>query len=245
MGQRRLLTVAGVFLACFLLVASFRASFYVMNEDVNQWSASVNDGPFTLAAMAINFCFDTLPLFALSLVAAAALFVYRVRRYGFLVLGAMAGDALLVEFVKTVIASPRPLDGILNETGYSFPSGHTAGTVVFLGVLTYFAWKFWGGIKVKAMTVGLYMAVTALVGFDRLYLNVHWLSDVLGAVFLGAFWLVFCILVFDRALSAGSIQRFGTRLGDWLSARRIYSVYITMNRIAVWVGLKLQPPSAR
>ena len=219
MNQRVASTCAIAFLACFLLVTAFRISFYVIDEDVNQWSASVNNGPFTSAAMLISFCFDTLPLFALSLVAGTALFVYHLRRYSFLVLAAMAGDALLVDLLKILVASPRPVDSILNETGYSFPSGHTAGTVVFFGVLTYFAWKYWGGTKIKATMGGLCVSVTALVGFDRLYLNVHWFSDVLGALFLGAFWLTFCILVFNRAVSSERIQQLNICIGNQRSAR--------------------------
>ena len=123
-------------------------------------------------------------------------------------LGAMEGDALLVGLFKTVIMSPRPLNEIIAETGYSFPSGHATSSVVFFGVLTYFAWKHWNSAKVKALTSGLYVSITAVVGFDRIYLNVHWFSDIVGAFFLGVFWLTFCIPFFKRLVSSGRIQRF-------------------------------------
>jgi undecaprenyl-diphosphatase len=42
------------------------------------------------------------------------------------------------------------------------------------------------------------VSVTGIVGFDRIYLNVHWATDVIGAVLLGTFWLLLCILVFSR-----------------------------------------------
>ena len=200
MNQRRILLIAILFLICFFSVALFRDSFYSVSLNVNTWSASINKGFFTLTAQLIDVTFDTIALAAMSLAVAILLFILHQRRYGLLLLGAMAGDALLVDLFKTVIMSPRPLNGIVAASGYSFPSGHTTSSVVFFGVITYFVWKNWGSKEVKALTGGLYFSVTAVVGFDRIYLNVHWFSDVLGAFFLGAFWLTFCILLFKRLM---------------------------------------------
>ncbi len=186
---------------CFFAVAFFRDSFYSVNLSVNLWSASINKGFFTLPAQLIAVVFDTIALAAISLVVAILLAILHQRKYGLLLLGTMAGDALLVDLFKTVIMSPRPLNGIVSETGYSFPSGHTTGSVVFFGILTYFVWKNWGSAKVKALTGGLYISVTAVVGFDRIYLNVHWFSDIVGGIFLGAFWLTFCILLFKYLIT--------------------------------------------
>jgi undecaprenyl-diphosphatase len=212
MHQRRILLIAIVFAICFFAVAFFRDSFYSVNLNVNLWSASINKGFFTLPAQLIAVIFDTTALAAISLVVAILLFILHQRRYGLLLLGAMAGDALLVELFKTVIMSPRPLNGIVAESGYSFPSGHTTGSVVFFGVLIYFVWENWGSKKVKALTGGLYFSVTAVVGFDRIYLNVHWFSDILGGVFLGAFWLTFCILLFKYLMRKEWAGHISTRL---------------------------------
>jgi undecaprenyl-diphosphatase len=123
-------------------------------------------------------------------------------------LGAMAGDTLLVESFKTIIMSPRPINGLIIASGYSFPSGHTMCSMVFFGVLTYFIWKNCDSVKVKALTGILYISITALVGFDRIYLNVHWFSDIVGSIFLGAFWVTLCILLFKYLVSSRKIQRF-------------------------------------
>lgn len=180
----------------------------MVNLSINLWSASVNKGFFTLAAQIISIAFDTIALVILSFVVAVFLFVLHHRRYGLLLLGAMAGDLFLVELFKTVIMSPRPLNGLVVASGYSFPSGHATSSVVFFGVLTYFVWKNWGSAKVKALTCGLYVSITAVVGFDRIYLNVHWFSDIVGSIFLGAFWVTFCILLFKYLVSSGKIQGF-------------------------------------
>jgi undecaprenyl-diphosphatase len=193
---------------CFLLVAFFRGSFNMINLSINLWSASVNKGFFTLAAQTISIAFDSIALTILSFTAAIFLFVLHYRRYGLLLLGAMAGDTFLVELFKTIIMSPRPLNGLIVAVGYSFPSGHTMSSLVFFGVLTYFAWKNWDSAKIKALTGGLYISITALVGFDRIYLNVHWFGDIVGSIFLGAFWVTLCILLFKYLVSSRKTQRF-------------------------------------
>jgi undecaprenyl-diphosphatase len=193
---------------CFLLVAFFRGSFNMINLSINLWSASVNKGFFTLAAQTISIAFDSIALAILSFVAAIFLFVLHYRRYSLLLLGAMAGDTFLVELFKTIIMSPRPLNGLIVAVGYAFPSGHTMSSLVFFGILTYFAWKNWDSTKIKALTGGLYISITALVGFDRIYLNVHWFGDIVGSIFLGAFWVTLCILLFKYLVSSRKIQRF-------------------------------------
>jgi undecaprenyl-diphosphatase len=193
---------------CFFLIAFFRSSFNIVNLSINLWSDSVNRGFFNLAAQTISIVFDTIALIILSFVVAVFLFVLHYRRYSLLLLGAMAGETVLVELFKTVIMSPRPLNGLIIAPGYSYPSGHTMSSLVFFGVLTYFVWKNWNSAKIKALTGGLYISITALVGFDRIYLNVHWFSDIVGSIFLGAFWVTLCILLFKYLVSSGKIQWF-------------------------------------
>jgi undecaprenyl-diphosphatase len=224
LNQRRILLFSILFMICFLVVASFRNNFNTVNLSLNLWSASVNTGFFTLAAQTISVVFDTIALANLSFVVAVFLFVLHYRRYGLLLIGAIAGDTLLVELFKTIIKSPRPLNGIIAVSGYSFPSGHTTSSVIFFGVLTYLVWKTWDSEKVKALTGGLYISITAIVGFDRIYLNVHWFSDIVGSIFLGAFWVTLCILLFKYLTSSAKIQRFSSQDAKSKSKSRLHDI---------------------
>jgi undecaprenyl-diphosphatase len=118
----------------------------------------------------------------------------------------MGGDALIVSVLKTLEHISRPTNAISFDTGFSYPSGHSAGCIVFGGLLAYFAWRHWQSKSSRiAIGVGLGMVV-GVVGFDRVYLNVHWLSDVFGGWLFGAFWLLFVILVFRQLNLAGKFQ---------------------------------------
>jgi undecaprenyl-diphosphatase len=198
---RSLLIICLVFLLGFLLVTLSRSSFTTINLEVNTWAASINMSSFTGAANVISVIFDATALAIASLTLAAILFVKKRGKYGVLLLAAMAGDLVLVQTCKALIMSPRPVNQILAETGYSFPSGHVTGNVVFFGLLAYFAWTHWNSVKVKLSLSGAYIAIVGVVAFDRIYLNVHWFSDIVGAVFLGAFWVLFCILMFKYLIS--------------------------------------------
>jgi undecaprenyl-diphosphatase len=113
---------------------------------------------------------------------------------------------LIVLVVKSLVESPRPLNGLVFASGFSYPSGHTAGSLVFCGSLAFLAWQHWKTTRAHAsIGVGV-VAVTSVVSFSRLYLNVHWFSDVLGAGLLGVFWLSFAVLVFKLLKDAGNFE---------------------------------------
>jgi membrane-associated phospholipid phosphatase len=185
-------------LACligFLLLALLRGNFSGINREVNSWVTTIQTSSFTLVAKLIAGGFDTTPLLAISLVIGAVLFYKKMRKNALLLVGAMAGDAVIIETLKTFIYSLRPLNGLVLETDNSFPSGHVTSTVVLLGLLAFFAWQTWKCKLVKAASSVLLAAVALFVGFTRIYLNVHWLSDVLAGYLLGVFWLTFCIAI--------------------------------------------------
>ena len=119
-------------------------------------------------------------------VAAIALFVGR-RRFEALLLGASVITAtLVVAGMKTIVGRARPA---LWESqwywGSSFPSGHTLSTAAFATAAALCVAQIWPRGGALAMTVAVLW--TGLVGTSRLVLGVHWPSDVLAAMCLGAF----------------------------------------------------------
>jgi undecaprenyl-diphosphatase len=198
LSRKKSIAVNLALLTCFLFIVIFRSNFASIDLSVNYWAASINAVPITVLAEGISFAFDASVMALASVVIATTFFVTHHKRDGLLMLSAMGGEAILVSVCKTLIASVRPLNEILPETNYSFPSGHVTGSVVFFGVLTYFAWLHWNSTKVKVTIGGLYVSVVTVVAFDRIYLNVHWFSDVVGAVFLGTLWLAFIVSVFSK-----------------------------------------------
>jgi len=185
-------------LACligFLIVTFLIGSLAGINAEVNSWAATIHTRSFTLIAKLVADGFDTTPLLAISLVIGVVLFLLKMRKNALLLVGAMVGNAVILEALKTIIYSPRPLNEMVLEVDNSFPSGHVTSTVVFFGLLAYFSWQIWKSTRVKVASSILLVALAFFVGFTRLYLNVHWLSDVVGGYLLGIFWLTLCVAI--------------------------------------------------
>lgn len=191
-----------VFLFCFLLIAFFRSSLWGVNSAVNMWAATVNSNFFLAPAKVIDSAFQPFVILIVTIVIAITLVFVHHRRYSILMFSSYAGGYLIVNIIKGVIASPRPPNEIIDAGYFSFPSSHVMASVIFFGLLTFIAWKKWKTSLIKVSVSGiLYVFLIFLVGFDRIYLNVHWLTDVVGALFLGAFWLTFCLFLFNKANS--------------------------------------------
>lgn len=108
---------------------------------------------------------------------------------------AIPGGMILNVLIKYTFHRARPSfdDPLITLTTYSFPSGHTVGATLFYGLLAAYAVcssRRWGA---RAAAVAGAAAMVALVAFSRIYLGVHYLSDVLAAVAEGCAWLALCI----------------------------------------------------
>lgn len=195
--QWAILVVSLLSLVCLLFVSLSKASFIFFDAEVNGWAASIQTSSFTPVAVIIDFVFDTPALLCITLFVALFLFIRGYRGWGLVLVGAMLGDAVIIALLKITIPSVRPLNGLLLESDFSFPSGHASSSVVFCGLLTYYVWQRWGSLKVEVSSTALSAGIMSFVGFDRIYLNVHWFSDVLGGYLLGIFWLMFSIALFQ------------------------------------------------
>lgn len=210
-NQKQLL-VCFVFLFAFLLILFLRANFFEVDGAVNSWIPTIQYSWATTVAVCISFAFDTYSLLVVSVVVAAFLFWKNYRLQGLLLLGALGVDAVLVAGFKSLVQSPRPLNGLIVDSGYSFPSGHTVGSIVFCGLIAFFAWQHWKSNSPRALVISLTVVIVAVAGFDRLYLNVHWFSDVFGGCLLGIFWLVSSILIYKLVVANVDVHSNGFRV---------------------------------
>ena len=107
--------------------------------------------------------------------------------------GAVASGYILKEIIQRA-RPPMPFPAIV-ETSYSFPSNHAIAAMALYGFVIYLVWKLCPESIVRGIWIGLITSLILLIGFSRLYLGVHYMSDVLGGYLLGGIFLWIGILV--------------------------------------------------
>lgn len=115
---------------------------------------------------------------------------------------AVPGGMLLNELVKVLVHRHRPfVDGwFVDWSGYSFASGHTIGATLLYGQVALFLVPVIKSLRGRALLFSATTFVVALVGFSRIALGAHYLTDVLAGMIFGTSWLVVCLFMFRRPL---------------------------------------------
>ena len=133
-------------------------------------------------------------LFATAMV---VLLVNRHRAMAIFLAVALGGSVALNGIMKLTVERPRPIlpwAKVLPD--YSFPSGHTMNSLVFFLALALIVWAAFGRRR-GALAVTAAILVTAAIGFSRVYLGYHYVSDVVGGFAAGLAWLFVVALAFE------------------------------------------------
>jgi len=110
---------------------------------------------------------------------------------------AVPGGMLLNEWVKVLVHRQRPfMDGpFVDWSGYSFASGHTIGATLLYGQLLLFVLPTLKSRHWRVLSISSAAFLVLLVGFSRIALGAHFLTDVLAAIIFGIIWLMLCMVL--------------------------------------------------
>jgi undecaprenyl-diphosphatase len=166
---------------------------------------------FLTDVMVSASCFGSTPSLIVVALAVSGLLV--LRGYwadALLIVVSTTGVMLLGPVLKEVIDRERPgvADHIVLVNSLSYPSGHSLNSMAVLGLLTALAVRAAPGLSRRVSVVVLGALLVGTVGFSRVYLGVHWPTDVLGGWLLGLLWIALSLTVAD--LVRGNSGRSGT-----------------------------------
>lgn len=134
-----------------------------------------------------------LVVIAIGLITVVLISLHKGKAHYFMVLSTLGGSAIFNELLKLGFHRPRPnIARLVNATGYSFPSGHAMISVSLYGLLAYLVWRNYPRWSTRLLSLALCILIL-LIGLSRVYLGVHYPSDVLAGFAAGAFWLTICI----------------------------------------------------
>lgn len=149
-----------------------------------------------------------LPITVISLIIMIVLYkVLNFRRELLFFIGVVIGSALLNVFLKSTFHRARPtLNRFVEATGYSFPSGHSMAAFTLYGVICFLLWKHAEHAYFRFILVCCSSIMIIAIGISRIYLGVHYPSDVVGAYLASGTWLAVSIGLYQRLFAKHTLK---------------------------------------
>lgn len=163
----------------------------LIDVDIAQWLHTHANPALTKFMLLITHMHGVPGIVVMSLLT-GLVFVWKKEWYWLLALAVSVGGGMIINvLVKHAFQRARPSfdDPLLLLTTYSFPSGHTAGATLFYGALATYLFYRIRSWRWRMPIVAIAILMVLAVGVSRMYLGVHYLSDVLGAIAESIAWL--------------------------------------------------------
>jgi undecaprenyl-diphosphatase len=194
--------VVSIFLFALILFGVIRGDMFAsIDGEINAFFASLAT-PFLTSLFTIITQVGSV---AVMLVLAALVIIYLWRKKRtpevLLVASSMTLGPGIGYLIKHVIERPRPELQLILEDGFSFPSGHALVATIFFSLLIYLFSREFTDTRSRGLFVCVNLLMIVLIGISRLYLGVHWFSDILGSFSLG-FAVVLLMIVLNSLMTA-------------------------------------------
>lgn len=164
------------------------------------WVQGLESPTLTSALKFFTFIGGGIPVILITLLVIFVLYkVLHHRRELILFVWVVVGSWLLNESLKLIFRRARPtIHRIVDANGFSFPSGHSMAAFSLYGVVAFLLWRHiptsWG----RGLLIGVSSVMILAIGFSRIYLGVHYPSDVIGGFMASGCWLAISIWFYQR-----------------------------------------------
>ncbi|EKD86973.1 MAG: phosphoesterase PA-phosphatase related protein [uncultured bacterium] len=181
----------------------FESELFLFDSTLTNFLFSLRSPMLTDIMISITSLGSVYVLLIASLSVAFYLFIKR-RRDAVIYLMFLYSGVFLNLILKLMYQRPRPsLHPLINENTYSFPSGHAMNSFVFFSAMTYLVLRQTKNKKLRSLVLIVSIAAVLAIGVSRVYLGVHYPSDVVAGYIAGFLWFVSAILlektiIFDR-----------------------------------------------
>ena len=188
-------------MAAFLgmLISVNGNGFDGVDQAITDFAHGLRSDGLTPLMVFLSFVGDVLMNIVLALVAFFVLFKFFKHRSELVMFFAAVGGSVLLNVVlKHMVMRARPLEtAIVMEDGFSFPSGHAMASVALYGALTYLLWKHVPSRAGRALMAAVSLVMVGGIGFSRMYLGVHYPSDVIAGYLMSTAWLLVVIGIYE------------------------------------------------
>lgn len=199
------LLVALAALAGFLLIVRVVTASSVDAFDLRaeQWCAAHQSPALAAFFSIISRVAGITAMRVVGFASALLLFLFRSRRLGVVVLTVVLAGMETFEIAKHFIARQRPPHGSAIDPTYAFPSGHATLAAAVCATLAYVLWR--ERLLPGAAAICLGIVVPVVVGGSRVYLDMHWATDVAGGWLAGLIIACIAAVAYERTLTSTAL----------------------------------------
>lgn len=185
----------------FLLLAEDVFNKEIMNGDIIGYkfvsTYLISDFATPIVKFITNFGGAT----CLTIITIILFIIIKNKKIGISIICNLGIATVLNILLKRILQRPRPEKfRIINETGYSFPSGHSMISMAFYGFLIYLIYKNIKNKYLKWFLITVLGVLIISIGVSRIYLGVHYTSDVLGGFFIAISYLIIYISIVNKSI---------------------------------------------
>ncbi|MGV3525247.1 MAG: phosphatase PAP2 family protein [Candidatus Sericytochromatia bacterium] len=204
--QALLPMLAGLLLAVLSLLGFAAIVEDVLDQESQHWDQAVFEALHHFESPLLDGVMfgitETGSFLSVALLATAMIiwlyFIRRDLRAIVLLILATLGGGVLNVLLKLIFQRTRPhIDPGIDAIGFSLPSGHAMGAMVFYGFMGYLVIRSQRRKSTKMLLTGLLCVFILAIGISRIYLNAHYFTDVVAGYAAGTFWLVACIFALE------------------------------------------------
>jgi len=198
MKKKNLLLIGLAALILFIIIAIqviFQTPLTNLDKKLNIVMPNIENPNLVSFFSILGIIFDAKVLTLVVIILALFLWILKLKKEAYFTSITMIISALITLILKDIFHIARPLNILIQEVDNSFPSGHASIIVIFTGLLTYLIFNKIKNKTIRGASICISIFLILLISFSRLYLNAHWLSDVLGGFCLGVFILTLAILI--------------------------------------------------
>jgi membrane-associated phospholipid phosphatase len=169
------------------------------DRSVHEWARTTRSGGSTLFFTTLTIIGTPLGLGVLILLVTIPLALRKRWRWALYLIITCGLGGLLNLQLKAYFARARPelAEALRNAHGYSFPSGHAMGSMIVFGALAYLALRVLPRWRYRAAAISFAFTMVLAIAASRIYLGVHWISDVGAGIVAGLVWLVAATVAYE------------------------------------------------
>ena len=190
-NRKIIILTISLILFTIITYAIFNNKINTIDQNIHSYILNIRNDNLTSILITITNISSAYALIVLSIL---LLLIMKKKKLPLLISLNLIISFISNQITKQIITRPRPIGiNLIEETGYSYPSGHAMISMAYFGFIAYLIYKYVKNKLIKTILISSIFILIILIGFSRIYLGVHYLSDIIGGFLLSIVYLMIVI----------------------------------------------------